>query len=155
LKRYLPTGWKNSTAAAYHYAKAERWEKAHEYLMKAADQAGQMAADAEALNHYRQAMTAYSRAFGDQWEPLQRARLERKMGEALYRRGEHAQALAYLERGMALLGHQLPVRGVMCGWDHARSGADRPGTVCCPACFCGRSTSLLRLWRKCFALECR
>ena len=29
---------------AYHYARAEAWDKAQEYLLKAADQAGQMAA---------------------------------------------------------------------------------------------------------------
>ncbi len=93
---------------AYHYAKAETWDKAHAYLMKAADRAGQMAADAEALEHYRQALEAYSRAFGDSWDPLQRARVERKMGEALFRRGEHVRARDYLMHGLALLGYSLP-----------------------------------------------
>ena len=37
---------------AYHYSKAEDWEKAQEYLFKAGDQAGSIAADAEALAHY-------------------------------------------------------------------------------------------------------
>ena len=49
---------------AYHYAKAEAWEKAQEYLFKAGDQAGRMAADAEALAHYQQAMAAYARLWG-------------------------------------------------------------------------------------------
>ena len=33
---------------AHHYSAAELWEKAQEYLFKAGDQAGRMAADAEA-----------------------------------------------------------------------------------------------------------
>jgi len=93
---------------AYHYARAEAWEKAQEYLLKAADQAGRVAADAEALAHYRQAMVAYERAFGDRWDPLQRAVLERKMGQAFFRRGEHLQANEYFQRALAFLGHPLP-----------------------------------------------
>lgn len=93
---------------AYHYARAEAWEKANEYLLKAGDQAGNLAADMEALNYYQQAIDTYSRAFGDYWNPLQRAVLERKMGEALFRRGEHAQALEYLQRALTILGHSVP-----------------------------------------------
>jgi len=72
---------------AYHYARAENWPKAHEYLLKAGDQAGRMAAETEALGHYRQAITAYEHAFGRQWDPAERAELERKMGEAMFARG--------------------------------------------------------------------
>ena len=67
-----------------------------------------MAADAEALAHYEQAMMAYARAFGDQWDPLQQAALERKIGETLFRRGEHAQGLDRLQRALATLGESLP-----------------------------------------------
>jgi predicted ATPase len=93
---------------AYHYARAEAWEKAQEYLLKAGDHAGRVAADAEALAHYRQAMAAYARAYGKRWEPVQRAALERKMGEALFRQGKHVQALEYLERALGYLGKPLP-----------------------------------------------
>jgi class 3 adenylate cyclase/tetratricopeptide (TPR) repeat protein len=93
---------------AYHFSAAEQWEKAQEYLFKAGDQAGRMAADAEALALYRQAMGAYSRVRGDDWQPLERAQLERKIGEAFYRLGDFNQARAYLERSLALLGENLP-----------------------------------------------
>jgi class 3 adenylate cyclase len=93
---------------AYHYARAEAWEKAHGYLLKTGDQAGRVAADTEALAHYRQALAAYTRAFGDKWEPFQRAALERKMGEAFFRRGEHEQAMEYLQRALAYLSKPLP-----------------------------------------------
>ena len=95
---------------AYHYARAELWEKAQEYLFKAGDQAGQVAADAEALAHYQQALTAYDRAFGDRWDPVQRAVLARKMGEAHFRRGEHEQALDHFQQAFKLLGRpSIPV----------------------------------------------
>ncbi len=84
------------------------WEKAQEYLFKAGDQAGRIAADAEALAHYQQAIAAYARVFGDRWDPIQRASLERKMGEAFYRRGEHKQAMEYLQRALTYLGKSLP-----------------------------------------------
>jgi len=93
---------------AFHYARAEEWGKAQEYLVKTGDQAGRIAADAEALAHYRLALTAYERAFGDRWDPLQRAILERKMGEAFFRRGDHQEAIEYLRRALALLGAPYP-----------------------------------------------
>jgi len=93
---------------AHHFARAEAWEKAQFYLLKAGDQAGSIAADAEALNHYRQAMTAYEHAFGSRLDPLQQAVLSRKMGQALVRRGEHSKAFNYLTDGLAHLGYQVP-----------------------------------------------
>jgi class 3 adenylate cyclase/tetratricopeptide (TPR) repeat protein len=93
---------------AYHYAQAEAWENAQDYLFKAGDQAGRIAADNEALVHYQQAMAAYARAFGDKWDLIQRASLERKIGEAFYRRGEHQQAMEYLQRALTYLGKSLP-----------------------------------------------
>jgi class 3 adenylate cyclase len=96
------------TLLAYHYTKAEVWEKAQEYLFKAGDQAGSIAADAEALAHYELATGAYLRAFGDRWNPQERARLERKVGEALFRRGDQANARLHLEQAGALLGIGLP-----------------------------------------------
>jgi len=93
-----------SSVLAYHYAKAEDWEKAQEYLFKAGDQAGRIAADAEALTHYQQALETYTRVFGDKWDPIQRGVLERKMGEAFYRRGEPDTATEYFQRALVYLG---------------------------------------------------
>jgi class 3 adenylate cyclase/tetratricopeptide (TPR) repeat protein len=91
---------------AYHYAKAEHWEKAQEYLFKAGDQAGRIAADVEALAHYQQALETYAKVFGDKWDPIQRGILERKMGEAFYRRGEYERAIEYFQRALEYLGRE-------------------------------------------------
>jgi tetratricopeptide (TPR) repeat protein len=93
---------------AYHYVRAADWRKAQEYLFKAGDQAARVAADTEALAHYERAADAYLRVFGDRWEPLERAVFERKMGEALFRRGEHQRATEYLRRALGYLGTSYP-----------------------------------------------
>jgi hypothetical protein len=93
---------------AYHYAKAEDWKQAQRYLFKAGDRAGQIAADAEALDHYQNALKAYENVFGDKWEPVERASLERKIGEALFRRGEHKKASQHLELALGYLANPLP-----------------------------------------------
>ncbi len=102
---------------AYHYAQASDWGKAHEYLLKTGDQAGRMAADTEALAHYKKAVAAYDRMFGRQWDPLQRAVLERKIAEALFRKGAYRQALESIRQALELLGDPLPenARGIRLG----------------------------------------
>ena len=93
---------------AFHYARAEESEKALTYLLKAGDQASKLAADAEALAHYQQAMATYARVFGERWDPLERASLERKIGEALFRLGKHDKAMECLYRGLKYLGAPYP-----------------------------------------------
>lgn len=93
---------------AYHYSKGEEWEKAQDYLFKAADQAGKIAADSEALDHYKKALAAYERVYGDRWEPLQRATIERKIGESLFRQGNHEQAKEFFCSALRHIGKPLP-----------------------------------------------
>ncbi len=94
---------------AHHYACAEEWQKAEHYLLEAGDHAGRLAADAEALEHYRLALAAQARAAGDEWDAQRWAALERKMGEALFRSGEHAEGAEYLHRAIGRLGKDVPV----------------------------------------------
>ncbi len=93
---------------AYHYTRAEDWDKAQEYLFKAGDQAGRMAADVEALEHFRQAEGAYLKAFGDRLSPLQRTSLARKIGAALYGTGHYEQALEQCRRALLEAGLRYP-----------------------------------------------
>ena len=53
-------------------------------------------------------MATYERAQGDAWSPLQRAILERKIGEGRFWRGEHVRATASLHRALDRLGHPYP-----------------------------------------------
>ena len=53
------------TMLAHHYVKGEVWDKAQEYLFKAGDQAGRIAADSEALEYYKNAIE-------DLWASLRR-----------------------------------------------------------------------------------
>ena len=53
-----------SSLLAYHYAHGEDWLKAQAFLINAGDQAGRIAADAEALQHYRQAEATFMRLAG-------------------------------------------------------------------------------------------
>jgi class 3 adenylate cyclase/tetratricopeptide (TPR) repeat protein len=93
---------------AYHYALAEDWEAAQAYLFRAGDQAGRMAADAEALELYRQADAAYARVAARQLEPLQRAMLDRKLGQAFYGIGSYEQSVEHCTRALAHLGITYP-----------------------------------------------
>ena len=97
-----------TSVLAYHYSHAEDWEKAQDYLFKAGDQAGRMAADTEALDHFRQAESAYLKAFGGRLKPLQRSALARKIASALYGTGHYPQALAQFRRALATLGLHYP-----------------------------------------------
>jgi class 3 adenylate cyclase/tetratricopeptide (TPR) repeat protein len=93
---------------AFHYARAEVWDKAQDYLFKAGDQAGEIAGNAEAVEHYRQAIAASVKTTGSRWTTMQRAILHRKMGEALFRLGDFQAALVELKEALHLLGAPYP-----------------------------------------------
>jgi len=93
---------------ARHFQEAETAEKAADYFSQAGDRARRLYAHQEAVDHYQQAIANYQHAFGDRWDTLQWAALERKIGEAWFRQGEHPQALEHLGRALAILGKPLP-----------------------------------------------
>ena len=73
-------------------------------LFRTAERADRLAADAEVLYHYRQAVEACIRAFGDRMDRLQQVLVYRKLGEAYYRRGEHAEAIHHFELALKCIG---------------------------------------------------
>ena len=93
---------------AYHYARAEDWENAYAALLSAGDQAGRIAADAEALEHYRQAEAMFMKVASRELTPLQRATMDRKIGQAYYGIGDYEQAVAHFWRALAHLGVRYP-----------------------------------------------
>ena len=52
---------------AYHYSRAEDWQRAQDYLLKAGQQATILSGEPEALAQYRQALDALLRAFDETW----------------------------------------------------------------------------------------
>lgn len=108
---------------AYHYARAEMWEKAQDYLLKAGDQADRLAANEEALSHFQSASEIYLRAFGRQATPLWQATIARKIGEAHYRKGDHAEAQEKFREALGLLEAADPRSGWGLGLQILRQAA--------------------------------
>jgi len=100
-----------------------------EYLFKVGDQALRIAADAEAVDHYERALEAYGRAFGERWDPFERAAVERKIGEARYRLGEFERAPGNLDRRSSSSGSLGHAREVPCASRSSASSCVRSGTV--------------------------
>jgi tetratricopeptide (TPR) repeat protein len=93
---------------ARHFKEGGAGEKAAAYLDQAGDRAKGFYAQEEAVESYQQAMSAYQNALGERWDPLQKAELEIKIGEALYLKGEHRPAIEHLEKALAYLGYPMP-----------------------------------------------
>jgi tetratricopeptide (TPR) repeat protein len=94
---------------ARHFQEAGTDAQAANFLVQAGDRASHLVAYQEAIDHYEQARSAYERALGSQWDPLQRAVLERKIGESYYYYGDHARALDHFNLALSYLGHPMPV----------------------------------------------
>lgn len=97
---------------AYHYAQAEDWEKARDYLLQAGEQARQVAADAEALQLYQQVLTLC----GAHLDQSQWISVHRKMGEALYHRGEFDHADQLLQQALDKARKPMPTTRWGIGW---------------------------------------
>jgi class 3 adenylate cyclase/tetratricopeptide (TPR) repeat protein len=98
----------NPSLLAFHYAKAEVWDLAHRYMLRAANESNRIAADAEALIYYEEAVGAYTRMFGTNWDKKTQALIERRLGELYIRRGDSAAALHHFTKALSVLGISLP-----------------------------------------------
>ncbi|HET9205247.1 MAG TPA: AAA family ATPase, partial [Burkholderiaceae bacterium] len=93
---------------AYHCARAEDWPMAQTHLLAAGDQAGRIAADAEALEHYRQAEATFMKVAAHALTPLQLASMDRKLGQAFYGIGSYDEAVARFARALSRLDIAYP-----------------------------------------------
>ncbi|HSW24919.1 MAG TPA: AAA family ATPase, partial [Burkholderiaceae bacterium] len=93
---------------AYHYARAEDWPMAQAHLLAAGDQAGRIAADAEALEHYRQAEATFMKVAAHALTPLQLVSMDRKLGQAFYGIGSYDEAVARFTRALSRLNIDYP-----------------------------------------------
>lgn len=93
---------------AHHFACAQDWDRAHEYLFLAGGEAGRIAADTEALELYESALRAAT-ASARSVDRVRRAQLATRMAEALYRLGRNDAALKHALEALAGLGFSYPV----------------------------------------------
>jgi tetratricopeptide (TPR) repeat protein len=93
---------------AHHFAASGAADQAATFLKQAGDRAAALAAYQEAADSYQAARDAYAVAYGEDWDPLEQVVLERKIGEALFRRGDYQGAIDHLQIALGLLGIRLP-----------------------------------------------
>lgn len=92
---------------AEHWLHAGDLTRAVDYLAKAGHAALQNSANREAARFYRKALKLEPE-LEERIDSLERARWERRYGEALYRHGEIVLALNHLREALKLLGHPDP-----------------------------------------------
>ena len=95
---------------AYHYVKAKEADKGREYLLKAAEHADRLAADEEALELYEAVIETLEKQTPGGLDPLRRAELDYKVGDAHFRAGRHEPALLNFARALHRLGESAPRR---------------------------------------------
>jgi class 3 adenylate cyclase/tetratricopeptide (TPR) repeat protein len=94
---------------AYHFAACADFPRALEQLQRAGDGALSVAADAEALDHYRNALRlAATRLRGAGSDAERLAILELQIGNALFRLGRHDEATDALDAALRSLGRPMP-----------------------------------------------
>ena len=93
---------------ARHFGAAGATDEAADFLKRAGDRAAALVAPGEAAQYYLAARDAYTKAYGEGWNPMEQAALERKIGEALFRHGDYREAAEHLQRALGLLGAGVP-----------------------------------------------
>jgi class 3 adenylate cyclase/tetratricopeptide (TPR) repeat protein len=94
---------------AFHFYRAGRWDKAQAYLLGAADQAQRLAGDSEALAYLEQALAMVEQGTVGKLDPLDAARIERKLGQIRFRRGDPERAIPHFRRALQLLKDRDPL----------------------------------------------
>jgi class 3 adenylate cyclase/tetratricopeptide (TPR) repeat protein len=93
---------------AFHYSQGEDENKAHEYLMKAGEEALKSSASSEALHYYQEALRLYIKKYGETADPRQVAMIEKNIALALFGKGQYDEAVEHFDRVLAHYGEQTP-----------------------------------------------
>ncbi|MEW6110542.1 MAG: hypothetical protein AB1664_00300, partial [Thermodesulfobacteriota bacterium] len=96
---------------AYHYSRAEMWEKAQEYLFKAGEDASRSAASDEALYYYQEALGIYHMLRGEKADPETVAMFEKNIGFAFFNRGYYDEAIEHMDKALNHYWGELPRNG--------------------------------------------
>ncbi len=98
---------------AFHYSKAEKLDKAEEYMSKAGDEALRSSASSEALKYFQEALKLYLVKYGNDAEPEKLANFEKNIGIALYNKARWQESVTYFDSVLARWGARLPKRGFL------------------------------------------
>lgn len=93
---------------AYHYSKGRDAERAEWYLFRAGDEAARVAASSEALYFFREASKLYLEMHGEGGDLSKKALIEKKIGLALYNRGQLIEADDHFSNALRHLGEREP-----------------------------------------------
>lgn len=93
---------------AYHYDRAERLEKAEDYMFRAGEESARSAASTEALNYFQGSARLYRRLHGDGGDPRHWFLLEKNIGTALLNTGKLTECIEHFDRALATMGERQP-----------------------------------------------
>jgi tetratricopeptide (TPR) repeat protein len=85
---------------AYHYGKANKFDKAEEYVIKAGEEALRSSASSEALNYYQEGLKLYLDNCGADADLKKIVSLEKSIAIAFYNKGEYENAVRYFDKIM-------------------------------------------------------
>lgn len=83
---------------ALHYSKAEDYEKAEHYLVRAGEEAIRSSASSEALNYYQEGLRLYLQFCRDKADSEKLAMFEKNIAIALYNKAEWSEAVEHIDK---------------------------------------------------------
>ena len=93
---------------AMHYSKAENYQKAEEFLLKAGDEAYSSAASMEAIEFYQEAFRVYLKNSGDEPDPEKLTVFYERIANAHQLGGKNEEAIEYYEKVLKHYGKLAP-----------------------------------------------
>ena len=97
---------------AYHFSLARDLKRAEEYLFRAGDEAARLAASSEALDFLREAAKLFFQIHGEGGDPMRRARLEKLIAQAFFKRGKMVEGNQHFDRALQGLGERVRSAGI-------------------------------------------
>jgi tetratricopeptide (TPR) repeat protein/ABC-type cobalamin/Fe3+-siderophores transport system ATPase subunit len=93
---------------AYHYSRAESFDKAEEFLIKAGEEALKSSASSEALFFYKEAWRIYQEKYGDTLDPEKVTMFQKNIGLAFFNRGQYVEAVQHFDEALKPIFGKIP-----------------------------------------------
>ena len=93
---------------ALHYSKADNFEKAEEYMVKAGEEALRSSASSEAITYFLEALQLYVEKHGGTADPDKLAAFEKNIALAYFNRGQYQNAVHYFDKVFVRWGRRSP-----------------------------------------------